>query len=91
VPTFVSVYGISITKKIISFSTVLAALGISVGALGVGMTTGSFHTIWTLSAVLFGLSFVYFLKPSEKIGFFLYKYASVFMLANMILIISVGS
>lgn len=86
IPTFAARYGIPITRRIIAISSIIAASLIGISAIGIGITIGYFRIIVILSAILLGLSIYSALKPTDKLNYALFKYASVFMLSAMVLI-----
>lgn len=85
VPTFRSVYGPGFTRAAIAISSVLAALAMGLSAWGIGMEWGFLRLLGVLSAGLLVLAFNMIFRPSEQINFGLFKYASVYMLASMLL------
>lgn len=86
VPTFASVYGIDATRKIIAASSVIAATIMGISAYGIGITVGYSRIMAIMSLGLLILAVSSAIKPSEKLNFGLFKYASVYMLASMLLI-----
>ncbi len=86
VPTFPSVYGIHKTRLIITLSSVTAAIAIVIAALGVGMAWGYLRLLFVLSAGLLALAVASMVRPSERLNFGLFKYASVYMLGSMALL-----
>jgi protoheme IX farnesyltransferase len=87
VPTFPSTYGLGITRAAIAISSVLASLAMILAGYGIGMDWGFLRLLGVLSAGLFILAVVMMFKPSERVNFGLFKYASVYMLAAMILVV----
>jgi protoheme IX farnesyltransferase len=87
VPTFPSTYGLAFTRAIIAVSSVLAALAMGVAAFGIGMDWGFLRLLGVLSAGLLMLAFAMTFRPSERVNFGLFKYASIYMLAAMILVV----
>jgi heme o synthase len=90
VPTFPSTYGFSTTRVLVAFSSVLAALSIGIAAYGVGMTWGYLRVLIVLSTGLFALAASSLLRPSERTNFGLFKYASLYMLSSMLLMVIFG-
>jgi heme o synthase len=90
VPTFPSTYGFPVTRAFVAFSSVLAALSIGIAAYGVGMTWGYLRVLIVLSTGLFALAATSLLRPSERINFGLFKYASLYMLSSMLLMVIFG-
>jgi heme O synthase-like polyprenyltransferase len=87
VPTFPSVYGLQATRVTVAISSVLAALAMAAAAYGIGMDWGYLRLMAVLSAGLFALALISTLHPSDKVNFGLFKYASLYMLAAMILMV----
>lgn len=90
VPTFPSTYGFNTTRVIIAFSSILAALLIGIAAYGVGMSWGYLRVLIVLSAALLSLAVFSLIKPSDRLNFGLFKFASVYMLSSMILLVVYG-
>ncbi len=86
VPTFPSAYGFEATRAIIALSAILAAACIGVAGVMIGIQAGFLRLMVVLSAGLLLLSLATVLRPSERINFSLFKYASLYMLAAMILV-----
>lgn len=87
VPTFPSTYGLTVTRFTIALSSVLAAAAMIAAGVGIGMDWGFLRLLGVLSAGLFMLAAAMTFKPTERVNFGLFKYASVYMLAAMILIV----
>jgi protoheme IX farnesyltransferase len=87
VPTFTSTYGLQITRIMIAVSSVLAALAMGAAAWGIGMTWGFLRLLGVLTFGLLMLAFAITFRPSERVNFGLFKYASMFMLGAMIMIV----
>ena len=85
VPTFPSTYGFSVTRMTVALSSIIAALMIGIAAYGIGMTWGYLRVLAVLSVGLLSLAVNSLLKPSERLNFGLFKYASLYMLSSMIL------
>ena len=85
VPTFPSTYGFSVTRMTVALSSIIAALMIGIAAYGIGMTWGYLRVLAVLSVGLLSLAVSSLLKPSERLNFGLFKYASLYMLSSMIL------
>ena len=86
IPTFPSTYGFQFTRLTIAVSTVIAALCISAAGILIGMQWGFVRLLAVLSAGLFLLAVASVFGPTERINFGLFKYASLYMLAAMILL-----
>jgi len=86
VPTFPSTYGFEATRAIIALSAILAAASIGVAGVMIGIQAGSLRLMAVLSTGLLLLSFATVFRPSEQANFSLFKYASIYMLASMILL-----
>jgi heme o synthase len=90
IPTFPSIYGVQFTRATIAVSSVLSALCIGLAAYGVGMTWGYLRMLVVLSAGLLALATGSIMQPSERVNFGLFKYASLYMLSSMLLIVMYG-
>ncbi len=86
VPTFPSTYGEKFTQKTIAISSVFAAITIAVAAYGVGTEWGFLRLMAVLSGGLLTLAIASVIRPSEQVNFGLFKYASLYMLSAMILL-----
>jgi protoheme IX farnesyltransferase len=86
VPTFPSAYGFEATRAIIALSSIIAAASIGVAAVMIGVQAGALRLMAVLSLGLLLLSFATVFRPSEQVNFSLFKYASIYMLASMILL-----
>ncbi|MEA2007965.1 MAG: heme o synthase [Chloroflexota bacterium] len=86
VPTFPSTYGFQSTRVIIAISSVIAALAMGVAAYGVGLTWGYLRLMAVLSVGLLVLAVSSTVRPSERVNFGLFKYASLYMLSSMLLL-----
>ncbi len=87
VPTFPSTYGEAATRFAIAFSSVIAALTMGWASIWIGVTAGVLRVIIVLSAGLFFLAVTTVFRPSDRVNFSLFKYASMYMTFTMILII----
>lgn len=87
IPTFPSAYGFQMTRVTIALSSLAAALAIAVAAIGIGMTWGYLRLLAVLSAGLLALAITSVMRPSERLNFGLFKYASVYMLSSMLLVV----
>ncbi len=88
VPTFPSSYGYSMTRRTVALSSLLAALAIGFSAVGIGMAIGAMRLLIILSGGLLALALGSLLRPSERLDFGLFKYASLYMLGSMLLLVS---
>ncbi|MEA3351864.1 MAG: heme o synthase [Chloroflexota bacterium] len=86
VPTFPSTYGFQTTRVIIAVSSVIAAVFMGMAAYGVGMTWGYLRLMAVLSGGLLILAVSSTVRPSERVNFGLFKYASLYMLSSMLLL-----
>ena len=85
VPTFPLVYGFGFTRRLIAGSSILAAGAMGLAGWAIGMEWGFLRLLGVLSMGLVGLAVLMILRPSERINFGLFKYASVYMLSSMLL------
>jgi len=86
VPTFPSAYGFEATRAIIAISAIIGAACIGVAGVMIGVQAGALRLMAVLSSGLLLLSFATVFRPSERVNFSLFKYASIYMLASMILL-----
>lgn len=86
IPTFPSRYGDQVTRTIIAISSLLAAAFIAGSAVLTGVTEGILHFIGILSGALMLMAVLMIIRPSSKLNFGLFKFASLYMLASMILL-----
>ncbi len=87
VPTFPFSYSIRTTRLAIAASSILAGVAMIVASIWIGVAEGALALIIILSGVLLFLAATVLFRPSEKTNLRLYKYASVYMLCTMLLII----
>ncbi len=87
VPTFPSTYGIAGTQRIIAISSIGAAVAIGTGIYALGLSWGYLRLFSVLTVGLVGLSLLSLYRPSERINFGLFKYASLFMLGSMMMVV----
>jgi protoheme IX farnesyltransferase len=87
IPTFPSTYGFGVTRSILAISNVIAAASLGAAAVGIGMTWGYMRLMILLAAGLLGLTVNSLVNPSERANFSLFKYASVYMLGSMLLVV----
>ena len=86
IPTFPSTYGLAATRATIAMCSVIAALSIGFAGVLIGVEWGFVRLLAVLSAGLLLLAIASTIRPSERINFGLFKYASVYMLSAMILL-----
>jgi len=86
IPTFPSTYGFHNTRLIIAISSVGAALAVGIGIIALGLSWGYLRLLGVLTTGLLGLVIYSIFKPSEKVNFGLFKYASLFMLSSMLML-----
>jgi protoheme IX farnesyltransferase len=90
IPTFPSKYGFQFTRVIIAVSSLLSALSMGLSALGISMSWGYLRVMGVLASGLIGVAIVSIIRPSDKLNFRLFKYASLFMLGSMVIIVISG-
>jgi len=90
IPTFPSTYGDRVTQIVIAISSVIAAIMMIIAAYGIGLTIGYLRLMVVLSAGLLFLAVGSATKPSERTNFGLFKYASLYMLSAMLLLMLVA-
>ena len=87
VPTFPATYGFQTTRLIIALSSLGAALTMGAAAFLIGLTWGYLRVLFVLSVGLLVLAVTSVLQPSEKLNMGLFKYASIYMLSSMLLVL----
>jgi protoheme IX farnesyltransferase len=88
VPTFPSTFGDKITHSVIALSSIASAIAMGIASYGIGMTWGYLRVLIVLSAGLLLLASSSLLRPSERLNFGLFKYASVYMMSSMVLVLA---
>ncbi len=86
IPTFPSTYGFETTRAVIALSAIIAAASMGVAGVMIGIQAGFLRLMAVLSVGLLLLSFATVFRPSEWVNYSLFKYASLYMLASMILL-----
>jgi len=87
IPTFPSSYGFQVTRIAIATSSILAAIAIAIAGYGVGLSWGFLRLLAVLSGGLLLLAVSSLLRPSDRANFGLFKYASLYMLSAMLLLV----
>ncbi|MEA3288165.1 MAG: protoheme IX farnesyltransferase [Candidatus Marinimicrobia bacterium] len=87
VPTFPSTYGEGITRVIISVSSFIAATSMLLSGIMMDLGAGYLRLIAVLAVGLLGLAVSTIFTASERINFGLFKYASLFMMTSMFVVI----
>ncbi len=86
IPTFPSTYGFEVTRVTIALSSLLAALSIGSAGILIGVEWGFLRLLAVLTAGLVLLAVASVYRPSERINFGLFKYASLYMLSAMLVL-----
>jgi protoheme IX farnesyltransferase len=86
IPTFPSIYNVSFTRKVTAFSTIFAAALVTSAAVLIQVNEGFLHLLGILSGVLVFFTILMLIRPTRKINFGLFKFASIYMLAAMLLL-----
>ena len=86
IPTFPSTYGDKFTRSTIAIASLVAAALIGGAAVMIGVRQGALHLLGILSGGLLVMAVLMLLRPSSRLNFHLFKYASVYMLASMLLL-----
>jgi protoheme IX farnesyltransferase len=87
IPSFPSTYGFRATRLIIAFSSIVAAMMIAAAAIGIGMDWGYLRLLGVLSIGLLFLAIIAVTRPSRRVNFGLFKYASLYMMSSMLLLV----
>lgn len=86
VPTFPAVFGAAVTRALIAGASLAAAGTMLAAAAVVGLAQGPLQVLAGLGAGLAGLAAVSVWRPSPRVNFGLFKFASLYMLASMLLL-----
>ncbi|HNS06349.1 MAG TPA: heme o synthase [Anaerolineaceae bacterium] len=86
IPTFPSTYGEKVTRRIVALASLVAAGLIGTAAVMVGVKQGALQVLGILSGGLLVMAVLMLFKPNSRLNFHLFKYASVYMLASMVLL-----
>lgn len=89
IPTFPSVYGFATTRTIVAVSSMLAGGMMALAAWGVGLALGYWRLLAVLTGGLLLLAVFSLMRPSERANFGLFKYASLYMVGVMLLLMLV--
>ncbi len=87
IPTFPSTYGYEKTRRIIALSSTGAAVAIVLGAMALGMAWGYIFLLIILSLGMLGLAGWSIVEPSDRKNFRLFKFASMYMLGAMLMMV----
>lgn len=87
IPTFPASNGFQTTRWVIAISSLLASISIAIASLGVGITWGYLRMLIVLSVGLLVLALGSLARPSERVDFGLFKYASLYMISAMLLLV----
>lgn len=90
VPTFPAAYGVAVTRRVIAFSTSLAAATIFAAAWMIGLSNELLAMLGAASLLLTGIVYYSLVNPGPRLNFGLYKGASIYILAAMLLLIAGG-
>lgn len=86
VPTFPAAYGFFATRVVIAASSLAAALVMGWIAAMIGARAGALAALAALGLGMLGLAVLGIVRPSPKTSFALFKYASLYMFAAMLVI-----
>ena len=87
IPTFPSIYGFDKTRVVIALSSIGAAFAIGVGIYALGLAGGYLRLQAVFTVGMLGLSIFSIYYPSEEMNLGLFKYASMFILGSMVLMV----
>ncbi len=86
IPTIPQVYGWRFAYAVVALSSVLAAAAMVVAAWHIGLSAGTLQMLLVLSVALLVLSLTTAFRPTQRLNFALFKFASLYMLGSMLLI-----
>ncbi len=84
IPTFAAAYGFRATRVMIAVSSLAAALILAGVAASLGAKIGYLYALGLLGVGLLGLAVFSLVRPSDRVNFALFKYASLFMFGAML-------
>ena len=87
IPTLPVSYGVRTTQVIVAIASVLASVAMGMAAYWVGSTAGALHVLVVLGVGMLVLALSSIFRPSQKLNFSLFKYASLYMFGAMILLV----
>ncbi len=87
VPTFPSTYGVSATRAIVSAAAVTTAAVMLIAASLSGVAASYVLALGSLGLVLLFLAIANIVRPTATLNLGLFKYASVYMLGAMVLMV----
>ena len=87
IPTFPSTYGYKNTRLIIALSSLGVAFSIALGLFFLGLSWGYLRLLAVLTVGMLGLVLGSVFRPSKKVNFGLFKYASLYMLSSMSMVV----
>jgi protoheme IX farnesyltransferase len=90
IPTFPACFGVPATRAAITASTLLAVLAFLTAGHWIGMSPLYLGGLGVLGVVLVALVTWSLVRPHPRLNFALYKGASIYMAASMLLIIAGG-
>ncbi len=90
IPTFPARYGDRATQRIIAGSSILASIAMGVSAVGIGLAWGYLRVLFVLSVGLLLFAISSMVRPSSRLNFRLFKYASFYMLGSMLIFAAQG-
>ncbi len=90
VPTFPAVYGVRFTRAVIAVSTLLAVTALFAAGYAIGLSPALLEGLALLGGLLAALGLLSLARPTSHLNFALYKGASIYMLASMLLLIAGG-
>lgn len=86
IPTFPAVYGFYATRAAIAASSLAAALIMAGVAATIGVQQGWLGLLGVLGVGLLALAVLGVVRPSPRVSFALFKYASLYMLSAMLIV-----
>ncbi len=86
VPTVPAAYGFRATRIIIALSSMAAAGAMALAAAGIDLSAGGWAALLVISAALFVLAAMSMVRPSPRLNFGLFKYASLYMMCAMLIL-----
>jgi protoheme IX farnesyltransferase len=90
IPIFPYRYGLTTTRNIIAISSIAVVITMTAATIAIGLTMGYLGILGVLSVGLITLALWSLKHPSNRVNFGLFKYASLYLLSSMALVLIQG-
>jgi len=90
IPSFPAVYGFKNTRLAVGLAGIGTTAAVGIGFAALGISWGYLQLLALLSACLIGLALVSILRPCNQLNLGLFKFASLYMLGAMVMLMVGG-